>query len=76
MPAIQTKLHLKPNGVFSHIFTVKYIDHVFSHLIPVVCVDPLSPSSDGSQFSHCGIKGLSVRKIMRIENMITQVKFA
>ena len=33
------------------------------------------PSSDLSQTSHCNIKGLSVSKVMRIENMITQVKF-
>ena len=26
-----------------------------------------------SQTSHCNIKGLSVREVMRIENMITQV---
>ena len=25
--------------------------------------------------SHCDIKGLSVSEVMRIENMITQVKF-
>ena len=31
--------------------------------------------SDLSQTSHCNIKGLSVREVMRIENMITQVKF-
>ena len=36
----------------------------------------LSPNSDLSQISHCSIKGLSVREIMRIENMITQVKFS
>ena len=28
-----------------------------------------------SQTSHCNIKGLSVTEVMRIENMITQVKF-
>ena len=38
-------------------------------------VDPLRPNSDLSQTSHCNIKGLSVREVMRIENMITQVKF-
>ena len=38
-------------------------------------INPLSPNSDLSQTSHCNIKGLSVREIMRIENMITQVKF-
>ena len=31
--------------------------------------------SDLSQTSHCNIKGLSVSEVMRIENMITQVKF-
>ena len=37
--------------------------------------NPLSPNSDQSQTSHCSIKGLSVSEVMRIENMITQVKF-
>ena len=39
-------------------------------------VNPLRPNSDLSQTSHCNIKGLSVRTVMRIENMITQVKFS
>ena len=30
---------------------------------------------DGSQTSHCNVKDLSVRQVMRIENVITQVKF-
>ena len=37
--------------------------------------NPLSPNSDLTQISHCSIKSLSVREVMRIENMITQVKF-
>ena len=32
-------------------------------------------NSDLSQTSHCNMKGISVREVMRIENMITQVKF-
>ena len=40
-----------------------------------VTVSPLRPNSDLSQISHCNIKGLSVSEVMRIENMITQVKF-
>ena len=35
----------------------------------------LRPNSDLSQTSHCNIKGLSVSEVMRIENMITQVRF-
>ena len=35
----------------------------------------LRPNSDLSQTSHCNIKDLSVREVMRIENIITQVKF-
>ena len=35
----------------------------------------LRPNSDLSQPSHCNIKGLSVSVVMRIENMITRVKF-
>ena len=38
-------------------------------------LNPLRPNSDLSQTSHCNIKGLSVGEVMRIENMITQVKF-
>ena len=34
----------------------------------------LRPNNDLSQTSHCNIKGLSVTEVMRIENMITQVK--
>ena len=37
--------------------------------------DPLRPNNDESQTSHCNIKGVSVGEVMRIENMITQVKF-
>ena len=37
--------------------------------------NPLRPNGDLSQTCHCNIKGLSVRKVMRIESMITQVKF-
>ena len=36
--------------------------------------NPLRPNSDLIQTSHCNIKGLPVREVMRIENMITQVK--
>ena len=36
--------------------------------------DPLRPNNDLSQTSHCNIKGLSAREVMRIENMITQVQ--
>ena len=35
------------------------------------CINPLSPNSDLSQISHCSIKGLLVREVTRIENMIT-----
>ena len=38
-------------------------------------INPLRPNSDLSKTSHCNIKGLSVGEVMRIENMITQVKF-
>ena len=37
-------------------------------------INPLRPNSDLSQTSHCNIKCLSVSEVMRIENMITQVK--
>ena len=38
-------------------------------------INPLRPNSDLRQTSHCNIKGLSVSEVMRIENMIAQVKF-
>ena len=38
-------------------------------------INPLRPNSDLSQTSHCNIKGFAVSEVMRIENMITQVKF-
>ena len=37
-------------------------------------LNPLRPNSHQSQTSHCNVKGLSVREVMRIENIITQVK--
>ena len=37
--------------------------------------NPLRTNSDLSQTSHCNNKSLSAREVMRIENMITQVKF-
>ena len=42
----------------------------------LVCsLNPLRPDNDVSQTSHSNIKGVSVSEVMRIENMITQVKF-
>ena len=38
-------------------------------------INPLRDNDDLSQISHCNIQGLSVREVMRIENMITQVQF-
>ena len=38
-------------------------------------VNPLRTNNDVSQTSHSNIKGLSVSEVMRIENMITHVKF-
>ena len=42
-----------------------------------VCqINPLRPNSDLSQTSHCNIMSLSLSEVMRIENMITQVKLS
>ena len=38
-------------------------------------INPLRPSNDLSQTSPCNIQGLSVIEVLRIENMITQMKF-
>ena len=46
-----------------------------SWLAPQLLVNSLRPNSDLSQTSHRNIKGLLVSEVMRIENMITQVKF-
>ena len=43
----------------------------FAH---AVLLGGLSPNYDPSQISHCNIKGLLVREIMRTENMTTQVR--
>ena len=40
-----------------------------------VYINPLRRNNDLSQTSHCNIKSVSVSEVMRIENMITQVKF-
>ena len=51
-------------------------EHSFGTVLAILIpVNPLRPNNDLSQTSHCNIKGLSVRDVMRIENMITQVKF-
>ena len=46
------------------------------HSSVMIAVNPLRPNSDLSQTSRCNMKGLSVRAVMRIESMITQVKFS
>ena len=40
-----------------------------SHI--VIFLNPSAPKSDLNQISHCNIKGLSVREVIRVENMIT-----
>ena len=47
----------------------------FSSGKTLASINPLRPNSDLSQTSHCNIKGFSVGQVMRIDNMITQVKF-
>ena len=47
-----------------------------SILIAQHSFNPLIPNGDLSQISHCNIKDLSVSEVMRIENMINQVKFS
>ena len=49
--------------------------HLILHCTHTSVINPLSPNSDHSQISHRNIKGLSVKEVMRIENMITQVQF-
>ena len=40
-----------------------------------VLLNPSRPNNDLSQTSHCNIKRVLVSEVMRIENMITPVKF-
>ena len=39
-------------------------------------INPSSPNSDLSQISHYSVKSLSVREVIRIENMIIQLKLS
>ena len=56
-------------------FSDKQLKHSESTKAEIDILNPLRPGSDLSQTSHCNIKGLSVSQVMRIEYMITQVKF-
>ena len=40
-----------------------------------ISLNPLRPNNDLSQISPYNIQGLSVSELLRIENMITQMKF-
>ena len=53
----------------------QYVSFIWALSCNILSINPLRSNSDMSQTSHCNIKGLSVREVMRIENMITQVKF-
>ena len=57
--------------------SILYIEKFMGKNLFLLCRLTLfkKPNSDLSQTSHCNIKGLSVSEVMRIENMITQVKF-
>ena len=52
------------------------VEHASAHDIKANVVNTLRPNSDLSQTSHCNIKGLSVSEVMKIENMVSQVKFS
>ena len=51
------------------------LDTFMYHKSNIDFFNPLMPNNDESQTSHCNIKDVSVREVMRIENMISQVKF-
>ena len=68
-------------GLIASIFPIskveiipKLITHSLCFLLGIL-FNPLRPNNDLSQTSLCNIKGLSVREVLRIENMITQMKF-
>ena len=44
--------------------------------ITVTLLSPLSPNSDEHQISSCDVNALSIREVMRIEDMITQDEFS
>ena len=60
-------------NVHGCVLTKKVISAKTKH---VFVFNPLRPNSDLSQTSRCNMKGLSVRAVMRIESMISQVKFS
>ena len=69
---VETSVHLVSDNCLSQ----DYSGRLFPQTdYTVQTINPLRPNSDLSQTSHCNIKGLSVREVMRIKNMITQVKF-
>ena len=67
----------KPSSIFYHfpsVLCVKNLKVIQSDGRTFLSLNPLRPSNDVSQTSHCNIKGVSVSEVMRIENMITQVQ--
>ena len=69
------KLFVEANPVSPPCWVVWSMFILFKKMCMKVPFNPVRPNSDLSQTSHCNIKGLSVSEVMRIENMITQVKF-
>ena len=54
-------------------YSVRLKNSRLSHFLE--WMNPLRPNNDPSQTPPCNIKGLSVSEVLRIENMIIQIKF-
>ena len=62
-------------GCLTRLISTRRALYSLDKLALMLLCNPLRPNIDLSQTSHCNVKGLSVSEVMRIENMITQVKF-
>ena len=60
------------------IHLIDFFLSIWGHLtcIHLTTVNPLSPKSDQHQISPCNINALSIKKVTRIKNMITQDEFS
>ena len=67
--------NIKPYNSRFLVMVTRYLLYRFVKKHFRYLINPLRPNNDLSQTSRCNIKGLSVSEVMRIDNMITQVRF-
>ena len=71
---MSTKFVLGTSRFAKHL--TRLLVHTYSSEFEIsLSFNPLRPNNDLSQTSHYNIKVLSFSEVMRIENMIIQVKF-